>query len=137
HAVEVEPRVSDARLLARASAAHRRDDDRSRSRQIRDQALRCHHDCGTMINQKIVRGMTMAGIAHGIGAALYEEVAYDTQGQLVAQTLMDYLLPSAHEVPPVEIIHHVTPSPHTALGQKSPASPTISGRQARSQAPPI
>jgi CO/xanthine dehydrogenase Mo-binding subunit len=76
------------------------------------------HDCGTVINPKIVRGMTMGGIAHGIGAALYEEFAYDAQGQLVAQSLMDYLLPSAHEVPPVEIIHHVTPSPHTVFGQK-------------------
>ena len=76
------------------------------------------HDCGTVINPKIVRGMTMGGIAHGIGAALYEEFAYDAQGQLVAQSLMDYLLPSAHEVPPVDIIHHVTPSPHTVFGQK-------------------
>jgi 2-furoyl-CoA dehydrogenase large subunit len=76
------------------------------------------HDCGTVINPKIVRGMTMGGIAHGIGAALYEEFAYDSQGQLVAQSFMDYLLPSAHEVPPVEIIHHVTPSPHTVFGQK-------------------
>jgi 2-furoyl-CoA dehydrogenase large subunit len=76
------------------------------------------HDCGTVINPKIVRGMTMGGIAHGIGAALYEEFAYDAQGQLIAQSLMDYLLPSAHEVPPVEIIHHVTPSPHTVFGQK-------------------
>jgi CO/xanthine dehydrogenase Mo-binding subunit len=76
------------------------------------------HDCGTVINPKIVRGMTMGGIAHGIGAALYEEFAYDAQGQLVAQSLMDYLLPSAHEVPPVEVIHHVTPSPHTVFGQK-------------------
>jgi 3-oxo-Delta1-steroid hydratase/dehydrogenase large subunit len=76
------------------------------------------HDCGTVINPKIVRGMTMGGIAHGIGAALYEEFAYDSQGQLVAQSFMDYLLPSAHEVPPVEIIDHVTPSPHTVFGQK-------------------
>jgi 2-furoyl-CoA dehydrogenase large subunit len=76
------------------------------------------HDCGTVINPKIVRGMTMGGIAHGIGAALYEEFAYDSEGQLVAQSFMDYLLPSAHEVPPVEIIHHVTPSPHTVFGQK-------------------
>jgi len=65
-----------------------------------------------------VRGMTMGGIAHGIGAALYEEFAYGAEGALLAQSFMDYLLPSAHEVPPVEIIHHVTPSPHTVLGQK-------------------
>src|SRR5229473_1886720 len=76
------------------------------------------HDCGTVINPKIVRGMTMGGIAHGIGAALYEEFAYDAQGQLLAQSLMDYLLPSAHEVPPVEIVQHETPSPHTVFGQK-------------------
>lgn len=76
------------------------------------------HDCGTVINPDIVRGMTLGGIAHGIGAALLEEFAYDSEGQLVSQSLMDYLLPSSHEVPQVEIVHHVTPSPHTALGQK-------------------
>jgi 3-oxo-Delta1-steroid hydratase/dehydrogenase large subunit len=76
------------------------------------------HDCGTVINPKIVRGMTMGGIAHGIGAALYEEFAYNDEGQLIAQSFMDYLLPSAHEVPPVEIVHHSTPSPHTVFGQK-------------------
>jgi 2-furoyl-CoA dehydrogenase large subunit len=76
------------------------------------------HDCGTVINPKIVRGMTMGGIAHGIGAALYEEFSYDQDGQLLAQSFMDYLLPSSHEVPEVEIIHHVTPSPRTVLGQK-------------------
>ena len=79
---------------------------------------RLGHDCGTQINPKIVRGMTMGGIAHGIGAALYEEFAYNDEGQLIAQSFMDYLLPSAHEVPPVEIVHHSTPSPHTVFGQK-------------------
>jgi 2-furoyl-CoA dehydrogenase large subunit len=76
------------------------------------------HDCGVVINPKIVRGMTMGGVAHGIGAALLEEFAYDNEGQMVAQSFMDYLLPSAHEVPPVEIVHHETPSPLTVLGQK-------------------
>jgi 2-furoyl-CoA dehydrogenase large subunit len=76
------------------------------------------HDCGTVINPKIVRGMTMGGIAHGIGAALYEEFSYNDDGLLVAQNFMDYLLPSSHEIPPVEIVHHVTPSPHTVFGQK-------------------
>src|SRR6202166_892804 len=79
---------------------------------------RLGHDCGTQINPKIVRGMTMGGIAHGIGAALYEDVAYSDEGQLIAQSFMDYLLPSSHEVPPVEIVNHETPSPHTVLGQK-------------------
>ncbi|HEY7245721.1 MAG TPA: xanthine dehydrogenase family protein molybdopterin-binding subunit [Xanthobacteraceae bacterium] len=76
------------------------------------------HDCGTVINPKIVRGMTMGGIAHGIGAALLEEFAYSSDGQLLAQSFMDYVLPSAQEVPPVEIVDHVTPSPHTVFGQK-------------------
>jgi CO/xanthine dehydrogenase Mo-binding subunit len=76
------------------------------------------HDCGTVINPKIVRGMTMGGIAHGIGAALYEEFAYSPEGLLMAQNFMDYLLPSSHEIPPVEIVHHETPSPHTVFGQK-------------------
>ncbi len=79
---------------------------------------RIGHDCGVVINPKIVRGMTMGGIAHGIGAALYEEFAYNDDGQLIAQTFMDYLLPSSHEVPDVQIIHHETPSPHTVFGQK-------------------
>ena len=79
---------------------------------------RLGHDCGTQISPKIVRGMTMGGIAHGIGAALYEEFAYNDEGQLIAQTFMDYLLPSSHEVPAVEIFDHETPSPHTVLGQK-------------------
>jgi 2-furoyl-CoA dehydrogenase large subunit len=79
---------------------------------------RIGHDCGTVINPKIVRGMTIGGMAHGIGAALYEEFAYNDEGQLIAQTFMDYLLPSSHEVPDVEIIHHETPSPNTVFGQK-------------------
>jgi 2-furoyl-CoA dehydrogenase large subunit len=76
------------------------------------------HDCGTQINPKIVRGMSMGGIAHGIGAALYEEFAYNDDGQLIAQSFMDYLLPTSHEVPPVEIVDHETPSPLTVFGQK-------------------
>jgi 2-furoyl-CoA dehydrogenase large subunit len=76
------------------------------------------HDCGTVINPHIVKGMTLGGIAHGIGAALLEEFVYDGEGQLLTQSFMDYLLPSAHEVPQVEIVHHCTPSPYTVLGQK-------------------
>jgi 2-furoyl-CoA dehydrogenase large subunit len=76
------------------------------------------HDCGTVINPHIVKGMTLGGIAHGIGAALLEEFTYDDQGQMMSQTFMDYLLPSSHEVPQVEIVHHCTPSPFTVFGQK-------------------
>ena len=52
------------------------------------------HDCGTVINPHIVKGMTLGGIAHGIGAALLEEFVYDDEGQLITQGFMDYLLPS-------------------------------------------
>ncbi len=89
------------------------------------------HDCGTVINPKVVRGMTMGGIAHGIGAALYEEFTYSSDGLLMAQNFMDYLLPSAHEVPPVEIVHHETPSPLTVFGQKGSGEVGLSRRAGR------
>jgi 2-furoyl-CoA dehydrogenase large subunit len=76
------------------------------------------HDCGTVINPAIVSGMTYGGIAHGIGAALFEEFAYDANGQLITQSFLDYLMPSAHEVPHIDIVKHCTPSPHTVFGQK-------------------
>jgi len=76
------------------------------------------HDCGTVINPHIVKGMTLGGVAHGLGAALLEEFVYDDEGHLITQSFMDYLLPSSHEVPEVEIVHHCTPSPYTVFGQK-------------------
>ena len=78
----------------------------------------CGHDCGVMINPDIVHGMTYGGIALGIGAALYEKFAYTENGQLAAGTFMDYLMPSAQEVPELSIVDHCTPSPLTAFGQK-------------------
>jgi 2-furoyl-CoA dehydrogenase large subunit len=71
-----------------------------------------------MINPDIVHGMTYGGIAHGIGAALYEKFAYDDNGQLTSGTFMDYLLPSAMEIPSISIVDHCTPSPLTTFGQK-------------------
>jgi len=76
------------------------------------------HDCGVMINPDIVHGMTYGGVAHGIGAALYERFRYDEEGQFLSGTFMDYLLPSAHEVPDIKVVDHCTPSPLTAFGQK-------------------
>ncbi len=78
----------------------------------------CGHDCGVMINPDIVHGMTYGGIAHGIGAALYEKFSYSEDGQLESGTFMDYLLPSALEIPSVDIVDHCTPSPLTTFGQK-------------------
>ncbi|HET7764248.1 MAG TPA: xanthine dehydrogenase family protein molybdopterin-binding subunit [Burkholderiales bacterium] len=78
----------------------------------------CGHDCGVMINPDIVHGMTYGGIAHGIGAALYEKFSYTEDGQLASGTFMDYLLPSSMEVPALAIVDHCTPSPLTTFGQK-------------------
>ena len=78
----------------------------------------CGHDCGVMINPDIVHGMTCGGIAHGIGAALYEKFAYSDDGQLLSGTFMDYLMPSAMEIPAIAITDHCTPSPLTTFGQK-------------------
>jgi 2-furoyl-CoA dehydrogenase large subunit len=71
-----------------------------------------------MINPDIVHGMTCGGIAHGIGAALYEKFSYNGDGQLTSGTFMDYLIPTAMEVPTITIVDHCTPSPLTTFGQK-------------------
>lgn len=78
----------------------------------------CGHDCGVMISPDVVHGMTYGGIAHGLGAALMEKFAFSENGQLLAGTLMDYLLPSSMEVPSITIVDHCTPSPLTEFGQK-------------------
>jgi CO/xanthine dehydrogenase Mo-binding subunit len=78
----------------------------------------CGHDCGVMINPDIVHGMTRGGIAHAIGAALYEKIAYTEDDQLESGTFMDYLIPSAMEIPTISIVDHCTPSPLTTFGQK-------------------
>ena len=72
-------------------------------------------DCGRMVNPLIVDGQVHGGVAQGIGAALLEEIVYDDQGQLLSGTLMDYVVPSACEIPMMEVHHVETPSP-VALG---------------------
>ncbi|MDX1483767.1 MAG: xanthine dehydrogenase family protein molybdopterin-binding subunit [Alphaproteobacteria bacterium] len=76
------------------------------------------HDCGTVINPDIVRGMVIGGVAQGIGAALYEKFSYDPDGQFISGTFADYIMPSVFEVPYVEDVEHCTPSPLTSHGQK-------------------
>jgi len=76
------------------------------------------HDCGTVINPLIVAGQVQGGVAQGIGNAFYERLVFDEDGQLINGTLADYLLPTAVEVPRIEILHHVTPSPYNELGVK-------------------
>jgi carbon-monoxide dehydrogenase large subunit len=76
------------------------------------------HDCGTIINPLILAGQIHGGVAQGIGNAFYEQLVFDEQGQLINASLADYLLPSALEVPRVEIAHTVTASPLNPLGIK-------------------
>ena len=76
------------------------------------------HDCGTVINPLIVEGQIHGGVAHGIGNAFYEELDCDSEGQLHNASFMDYLLPTATDVPPIETAHIETPSPLNPLGIK-------------------
>ena len=76
------------------------------------------HDCGTVINPMILEGQIHGGVAQGIGNAFYEKLCFDDQGQLLNASLADYLLPTALEVPRMELDHTVTPSPLNPLGIK-------------------
>jgi aerobic carbon-monoxide dehydrogenase large subunit len=67
-------------------------------------------DCGVMINPMVVEGQIAGGVAQGIGGALYEEMAYDADGNPLATTFLDYLIPTASEVPELEYGHIETPS---------------------------
>ena len=66
----------------------------------------------------IVDGQVYGGAAQGIGTALFEEMPYDSQGQPLASTLADYLLPGSTDIPNIRLLHMETPSPYTNLGQK-------------------
>lgn len=76
------------------------------------------HDCGTIINPTVVEGQIHGGIAQGIGGAILEEFAYGEDGQPLATTFMDYLLPTATDVPGIEIEHTESPSPANVRGIK-------------------
>ena len=76
------------------------------------------HDTGTIVNPKLVDGQIRGGIAQGIGTALYEQYLYDEEGQLLNASLSEYLVPSASEIPDIEIAHLETPSPFTQRGIK-------------------
>src|SRR5947208_4336549 len=76
------------------------------------------HDAGTIINPMIAEGQIYGGALHGLGGALFEELAYDENGQLLTGSFMDYLVPTASEAPTIDIAHIVSPSPLTPLGSK-------------------
>jgi aerobic carbon-monoxide dehydrogenase large subunit len=76
------------------------------------------HDCGTVINPIIVEGQVHGGVAQGVGGGLFEEIAYDEAGQLLSGTLMDYVVPRADDLPPIECVHLEFASPRNPLGMK-------------------
>jgi len=75
-------------------------------------------DCGRVISPLLVDGQVHGGLAQGIGQALWEEVVYDDEGQLVTGTLMDYAVPRAQDFPHFELERTETPSPLNPLGAK-------------------
>lgn len=84
-------------------------------------------DCGTVINPMLVEGQLIGGLAQGLGAALLERIVYDERGQIVTTTLMDYLLPTATDMPNVEIEHLFSPALNTWGGIKGMAESGIVG----------
>ncbi|HSL48981.1 MAG TPA: xanthine dehydrogenase family protein molybdopterin-binding subunit [Candidatus Deferrimicrobiaceae bacterium] len=76
------------------------------------------HDCGRIINPIIVEGQIHGGVAQGVGGGLLEEMVYDEQAQLLTGTFMDYLVPTAMELPAIETVHLEYPSPRNPLGMK-------------------
>lgn len=76
------------------------------------------HDCGRLINPTIVDGQVQGGVAHGIGNSFYEELVYDDNGQLLTASFMDYLMPTAYDVPTAKIVHVAVVCPLNPLGVK-------------------
>jgi aerobic carbon-monoxide dehydrogenase large subunit len=75
-------------------------------------------DCGNQVNPLIVEGQVHGGVVQGVAQALWEEAVYDADGNLLTSSLLDYLVPSAAEVPSIELGHTVTPSPTNPMGVK-------------------
>jgi carbon-monoxide dehydrogenase large subunit len=91
-------------------------------------------DCGKQVNPMLVDGQIHGGVVHAIGQALYEQVVYDGDGQLVTGTLVDYAMPTAAELPNFELDRTETPSPVNSLGVKGVGeagtigcTPTVTG----------
>jgi len=77
------------------------------------------YDIGRAVNPMLVEGQIVGGVAQGIGGALYEEFIYDERGEPLSTTFADYLIPTATEIPPIEVlITQDAPSPLNGLGVK-------------------
>jgi len=76
------------------------------------------HACGRVVNPRIVDGQIHGGVAQGVGGGLWETIVYDTAGQILTSSLMDYVVPKARDLPRFEAIHLESPSPGNPLGVK-------------------
>jgi 2-furoyl-CoA dehydrogenase large subunit len=76
------------------------------------------HDCGKILNEQIVEGQIIGGVVQGLGATLYERIVYNEDGHILTDSFMDYLLPTALEVPEIIVDHLETPSLYSELGAK-------------------
>jgi carbon-monoxide dehydrogenase large subunit len=76
------------------------------------------HDCGVVVNPMLVDGQIHGGAVQGLGGAMLEEIEYDSEGQLLVGSFMDYLVPGASDVPDIQIVHMHSPSPLNPLGVK-------------------
>jgi CO/xanthine dehydrogenase Mo-binding subunit len=76
------------------------------------------HDCGRVINPMILDGQIHGGVAQGIGGSFYERLVYDENAQLLSGSFMDFQIPTAMEVPDIEVVHRETPTPLNPLGVK-------------------
>jgi len=92
------------------------------------------HDCGRQIHPKMVEGQVMGAFTQGLGAALGEQIVYSPEGQLLTGTLMDYVMPRAHDVPRLKLLHFEFPSTLNPLGVRGvgegnvgPVAPAIAG----------
>lgn len=85
------------------------------------------HDAGTIINPLLAQAQLHGGIAQGVGGVLFEELAYDENGQIQTTTFMDYTIPTTMEMPNIHLEHQETPSPFTPLGAKGVGESGVGG----------
>ena len=76
------------------------------------------HDAGVLINPELAEGQVLGGVVQGLGGGLLEEIVFDEQAQLLTGSLADYLVPTASDVPPIDVLHRESRSPLNALGVK-------------------
>jgi carbon-monoxide dehydrogenase large subunit len=88
------------------------------------------HDCGTMINPTLIEGQMAGAMVMGIGNVMSEELKFDAEGRPLSTRFKAYLMPRAGDVPAIEMIHQVTPSPYTLLGNKGAGEAGVGGGMA-------